>query len=79
MRSLMVARGHLGVVFSRQRQYEKSAEITRQALHLAPEEVGWYQNLANNALELQRFDEARQIAHEAEASCGRDARSRETS
>jgi len=62
-----VARGHLGVVFSGQGQYEKSAEITRQALRLAPDEVGWYQNLANDALELQRFDEVRQIVREAES------------
>jgi eukaryotic-like serine/threonine-protein kinase len=62
-----VARGHLGVVFSEQGRYEKSSEITRQALRLAPDDVGWYQNLSNNALELQRFDEVRQIAREAES------------
>ena len=62
-----VAYGHLGVVLSEQGQLEKSAEVTRQALRLAPDQVGWYQNLANDALELQRFDEARQIIRATQA------------
>jgi serine/threonine protein kinase/tetratricopeptide (TPR) repeat protein len=56
----------LSNVYSEHGQYEKAAEITRQAVRLAPDTVGWYQNLANCALALQRFDEARQIIHEAQ-------------
>ncbi len=62
-----VAHGHLGVAFSDQGQYEKAAEVTRQALRLAPDQAGWYDNLASYALALQRFDEARQIVREAHA------------
>jgi eukaryotic-like serine/threonine-protein kinase len=57
----------LGSLFALQGQYEKAREITRQALRLAPDRVNWYGNLANHALALQRFDETRQIGHEAQA------------
>jgi len=62
-----VAYGHLGVVFSEQGEYGKAAEITRHALRLSPDQVGWYQNLATDLLELQCFDEARQVISEAGA------------
>jgi tetratricopeptide (TPR) repeat protein/predicted Ser/Thr protein kinase len=55
--------GGLGNEFAEQGQYEKAAEITRQAVRLAPD---WYGNLANYTVALQRFDEARQIIHEAQ-------------
>jgi len=55
----------LGMVYSEQGKYEKAAEITRQGSGL--HRVGWYVNLANYALALQRFDETRQIVHEAQA------------
>jgi len=58
---------NLGMVFSSQGQDEKAAEVTRQALRLAPDTIGPYENLANFALASQRFDEARQIIHEAQA------------
>jgi serine/threonine protein kinase/Tfp pilus assembly protein PilF len=58
---------NLGAVYAAQGQYEKGPEITRQALRLAPDQVGLYENLANYALALQRFDETRQIIHEAQA------------
>jgi eukaryotic-like serine/threonine-protein kinase len=61
------AYGNLGTVYGERGQYEKAAEITRQAVRLAPDEVGSYDNLANYALALQRFDETRQIIHEAQA------------
>jgi eukaryotic-like serine/threonine-protein kinase len=48
-------------------QYEKAAEIERQALPLAPDRVVTYEDLASYALALQRFDEARQIVNEAQA------------
>ena len=61
------AYGNLGVVFSRQGLYEKATAIMRQALRLDPDRLGDYENLANYALALQRFDETRQIIHEAQA------------
>jgi serine/threonine protein kinase/tetratricopeptide (TPR) repeat protein len=59
--------GNLGIVFGEQGQYEKATEITRQAVRLAPDVVGNYENLANYTVALQRFEEARQIIHEAQA------------
>jgi serine/threonine protein kinase/tetratricopeptide (TPR) repeat protein len=58
---IFAAYGNLGTVHAEQGQYEKAVEITRQALHLAPDAVSEYGNLANYALALQRFDEASQI------------------
>jgi serine/threonine protein kinase/tetratricopeptide (TPR) repeat protein len=57
--------GSLGTVFGEQGQYEKAAEITRQAVRLAPDWVGGYDNLANYFLALQRFDETRRMIREA--------------
>jgi len=64
------AYGNLGNVYAEQGQYEKAAEITRQAVRLAPDQVAPNGNLANFALALQRFDEARQSIHEAQARKG---------
>jgi len=58
---------NLGVVYSTQGQYEKAAEVTRQAMRLAPDHVDPYEALANYTLALQRFDEARQSIHDAQA------------
>jgi eukaryotic-like serine/threonine-protein kinase len=57
----------LGTVLASQGQYEKAAEVERQAVRLAPDVLDWYQFLATYTLALQRFDEARQIIHEAKA------------
>ena len=57
----------LGVVFSWQGQYEQATEITKEGLRLAPDKLVFYGNLANYTLALQRFDETRQIIHEAQA------------
>jgi serine/threonine protein kinase/tetratricopeptide (TPR) repeat protein len=57
---------NLGIVFAQRGQYEKAAEMTGRAMRLAPE-LPYYDNLANNTLALQRFDEARRIIHEAQA------------
>ena len=56
----------LGSVLVLLGQYEKAAEITKQAVQLAPDHVASYENLANCALALQRFDEARQMIREAQ-------------
>jgi tetratricopeptide (TPR) repeat protein len=61
------AYGNLGGVYSEQGQYEKALESTRQALRLSPDTVSWYENIANNELSLQRFDEAQKILDEAQA------------
>jgi eukaryotic-like serine/threonine-protein kinase len=57
----------LGGAYFAQGQYEKAAETTRQALRLVPDRVGFYENPANVALALQRFDEARHIIQQAQA------------
>jgi tetratricopeptide (TPR) repeat protein len=57
----------LGIVYGEQGQYEKATEITAQVLRLAPDQSIFYGNLANYTLALQRFDEARQFIHEAQA------------
>jgi eukaryotic-like serine/threonine-protein kinase len=61
------AYGNLGFVYGEQGQNEKAAEILVQALRLAPDQVIWYTNLSNFLMNLQRFDEARQVIHEAQA------------
>ncbi len=58
---------NLGTLYAAQGQYEKAAEVTRQGLRFAPDRVTVYDNLANWALALQRFDETRQIIHEGQA------------
>ena len=61
------AYGNLGYVYGEQGQYEKATELARQRLTLAADWVVAYENLANYALALQRFDETRQVIHEAQA------------
>jgi len=58
---------NLGLVYALEGQLEKAAEVTRQAVRLAPDAVSEYEDLANYALALQRFDEAWQMIHEAQA------------
>jgi len=60
------AYGSLGTVYAEQGQYEKALEITRQAVRLAPNS-SWHLFLAQDAMALQRFGEARQTIHEAQA------------
>jgi tetratricopeptide (TPR) repeat protein len=57
----------LGNVYVNQGQDEKAEESFRQSLRLAPDSGAPYANLGNTLLSLQRFDEARQIIHEAHA------------
>jgi tetratricopeptide (TPR) repeat protein len=57
---------NLGLVYGAQGQYEKATEITRQVARRAPDAVSEYENLANYALALQRFDETRQVIHGAQ-------------
>ena len=62
-----LAYNRLGLVFSSQGLYEKAADAARQAVRLAPDSVGLRQNLARYTLALQRFDETRQVIHQAQA------------
>jgi eukaryotic-like serine/threonine-protein kinase len=57
----------LGLAYAAQGQYEKAADVTRQALRLTPDRISPYVNLANFSLALQRFDETRQIIREAQS------------
>ena len=61
------AYGNLAIVYNLQGQYERAGDLMRQALRLAPDSVIWYVDLAYLTLALQRFDEARQVIHEAQA------------
>ncbi|MGH9529328.1 MAG: protein kinase domain-containing protein [Terriglobales bacterium] len=56
----------LSIVFAEEGQYEKAVEITKQGMRISPDQITFYGNLANYNLALQRFDEARQIIHEAQ-------------
>ena len=57
----------LGSVYTAQGQYEKATESYRESLRLAADNANPYAGLANSLLCLQRFDETRQITHEAQA------------
>ena len=57
------AYGALGTVFAEQGQYEKAAEMERQAVRIAPYWTGGYESIAYYTLALQRFDEARQMIY----------------
>jgi hypothetical protein len=54
----------LGIEFAQQGHYERAVDVTRQASHLAPDQLYLYGNLANFTVALQRFDEARQTIRE---------------
>jgi serine/threonine protein kinase/tetratricopeptide (TPR) repeat protein len=56
----------LSVMFVLQGQYEKATEIIRRGIPLAPDQVYFYSHLANCAIALQRFDETRQVIHDAQ-------------
>ena len=58
---------NLAVLYAFKGQYEKAAEIDRQAIRVAPDLENARANLAHNSFALQHFDEARQIIHEAQA------------
>jgi tetratricopeptide (TPR) repeat protein len=61
------AYNNLGNVYAEQGQCERTTESYRQSLRLAPDNVAPYAALGNSLLSLQRFDEARQVIHEAQA------------
>jgi len=59
--------GTVGSLYAELGQYEKAAESTRQGQLLRPDFHGWYGNLTNYALALQRFDQAQKIIAQAQA------------
>ncbi|MGC2325497.1 MAG: protein kinase, partial [Candidatus Sulfotelmatobacter sp.] len=61
------AYGELGGILGQQGQYVKGLETIKQGLRVAPERVDLYESLATCTLGSQRFDETRQIIHEAQA------------
>jgi len=63
----LAAYNGLGLAYAAQGQYEKAAAIAKQGRALAPEVPIWNENLANDALALQRFDEMQQISDDARA------------
>jgi tetratricopeptide (TPR) repeat protein len=59
---------NLGNVYAEQGLYEKAAEVTREALRLAPDNSSSpYWGLANDLLALQRFDDAHQTIEQTQA------------
>jgi eukaryotic-like serine/threonine-protein kinase len=68
----LLAYDNLASLCNLQGQYEKAAEIEKRMSRLAPNLGLAYQNLANDALALQRLDEARQIAHEGQTQMAND-------
>jgi tetratricopeptide (TPR) repeat protein len=61
------AHGNVGAVYAEQGQYEKASDAQRESLRLAPDNASPYAALANSLLALQRYDEARHMAQEAQA------------
>jgi len=59
--------GNLSIVYDELGQSERAAEMIRQDLLLAPDNVAPYALMAAYDEELQHFDEARQIIQEAQA------------
>jgi eukaryotic-like serine/threonine-protein kinase len=57
----------LGGVYMSQGRYKEAAEVTRQSLRFVPHHIYPYLMLSIDLLALQRFDEARQIIHDAQA------------
>jgi eukaryotic-like serine/threonine-protein kinase len=61
------AYNNVGLVAAQLGKYEKAEEMTWQAQRLDPTEPVYYENLITYALALQRFDETRRVAQEAQA------------
>jgi len=68
----LLAYDNLASLCNLQGQYEKAEEIEKRMSRIAPNLGLAYQNLANDALALQRLDEARQIAHEGQTRMAND-------
>jgi tetratricopeptide (TPR) repeat protein len=60
------AYGSLGNVYIQQGQWEKARELHSENLRLAPDKIVTYDNLTNDLIALQRFDEALRTIQEAQ-------------
>ena len=60
------AHANLGVLYGLKGEFDKAADATREGNRLGPA-VDGYANLANLEAAMQRFDEARQLIHDAPA------------
>jgi eukaryotic-like serine/threonine-protein kinase len=60
------AYGNLGIEYDEEGQYEKAVEATRQSMRLGTDPAV-YDQQTNDDLALQRFDDARQTIHKAQA------------
>jgi Flp pilus assembly protein TadD len=57
---------NLGVEYAAQGQYEKAADVTRQGVRLAPDQIRFREALETFTLALQHFDETRKLIREAQ-------------
>ena len=57
----------LGGVYSEEGLWGKAEEVGREAVRLSPDWVSGYESLANDAIDLQNFEETRQIIQRAQA------------
>ena len=60
------AHGNLGLLYGLKGEFDKAADATREGNRLGPS-VDGYANLVNLEVAMQRFDEARQLIHDAPA------------
>ncbi len=60
-------RNNLALVYAKQGQYKKAAEILRQLVREHPRDPEYGSNLAAEELHLQRLDEARQVVRDLQA------------
>jgi serine/threonine protein kinase/tetratricopeptide (TPR) repeat protein len=58
--------GSLGNIYILQGQWEKARELDSEGLRLAPDKIVTYDNLTNDLIALQRFDEALQTIQQAQ-------------
>ncbi len=57
----------LSIVYDEQGQYDKAAETIRRSIPMVPDVVGFYDDLVNDNVAVQRFDDAQQIIQQARA------------
>ncbi|HEX8818079.1 MAG TPA: protein kinase [Terriglobales bacterium] len=61
------AYNNLGLAWALQGQYEKAVQLTRQAITIQSDNATYYENLTTYTNALSRFDETRQVFHDAQA------------